>query len=279
VFDLINVATINNVTIKDSDVLTPEALYQLRVLANQHEYNLAFNASEPIRAIAGATLAAQILQQLNTTLYNQAAPRLSVQFGTYASSLAFFGLSQLDAVSENFTGIVDYASSMAFELITNASVSASSYPTPDKVSVRFTFVNGSAAEHAPQSYPLFGQKETVLPYTTFVSEMNKIAIGDQATWCKACGNSTGACAAYVDGGSTSSSGSATGSSSSTSSGSSGISTVVAGVIGAMVTLAVIFGLEALIMAVAGLRLVSKRRMAAVAAASHAQTETVYPLKA
>lgn len=38
--------------------------------------------------------------------------------------------------------------------------------------------------------------------------------------------------------------------------------MVAGVIGAMVTLAVILGVEALVMLVTGLRLVSKKRLAA-----------------
>ena len=40
----------------------------------------------------------------------------------------------------------------------------------------------------------------------------------------------------------------------------GVSKAVAGVIGAMVTLAVILGIEAAIMLIAGLRLVSKKRL-------------------
>jgi hypothetical protein len=88
-----------------------------------------------------------------------------------------------------------------------------------------------------------------------VNQMNQFAIGDQATWCSKCGNSTGICASTTST-STGSSTSATASSSS----SGGISKAVAGVIGAVVTLAVILGLEALIMLVAGLRLVSKKRL-------------------
>ena len=45
-------------------------------------------------------------------------------------------------------------------------------------------------------------------------------------------------------------------------GSGGVSRPVAGVIGAFVTLAVVLGVEALIMLVAGLRLVSKKRLGA-----------------
>ena len=45
----------------------------------------------------------------------------------------------------------------------------------------------------------------------------------------------------------------------------GMSTAVAGVVGAMVTLAVILGVEALVMLVAGLRLVSRKGRAGVGA--------------
>ncbi len=49
VYDLINVAQIHNKTIPSSDVLSNDTLHQLQTLANQHEFSLAYNASEPIR--------------------------------------------------------------------------------------------------------------------------------------------------------------------------------------------------------------------------------------
>jgi hypothetical protein len=270
VYDIINVATVDNATINSSSLLTPDVLFQLRTLANQHEFGLAYNSSEPIRAIAGATLAAQIVQTLNQTVYSKSSPRLNVQFNAYASFLAFFGLSQLPSVSENFTGVVNYTSSMAFELVTNATVSSTSYPTPDEISVRFMFSNGSAATNGLTAYPLFGQSETTLPWSTFSAEMAKIAIGDKATWCSACGNTTGVCANTTSSSSsTGSSSSATPSTSTDSSGGSGISTAVGGVIGAMVTLAVVLGIEALILLVGGMRLVRKKSLAASSAGSQA----------
>jgi len=141
---------------------------------------------------------------------------------------------------------------MTFELVTNATVSNTSYPTNDQISVRFLFSNGTASQNGLSAYPLFGQQNDVIPWENFTNEMNKFAIGDQATWCQKCGNSTGLCAASST--STSSSTSAT----ATLSGSSGISKAVAGVIGAMVTLVVILGLEALILLVGGLRIAKKR---------------------
>jgi hypothetical protein len=197
-------------------------------------------------------LAGQIIQALNLTLASKSAPKLSVQLGAYASFLSFFGLSQLPAVSDNFTGIPDYASSMAFELVTNSSVSATSTPTLDQIYVRFLFSNGSAAYNGGlQEYPLFGQSATSVPWATFVSEMGKISIGDQETWCSACGNTTGVCANTTTS-------STPGVSSGSSGAGTGISTTTAGVIGAMVTLGVILGAEALVLLLGRLRVVRKK---------------------
>ena len=258
-------------TINSSSLLTPDVLFQLRTRADQHEFGLAYNASDPIRAIAGSTLAAQILQALNQTVYSKSATKLNVQFSAYAAFLSFFGLSQLPSVSANFTGLVNYTSSMAFELVTNTIVNSSSYPTPDEIFVRFMFSNGSAAENGGlTAYPLFGQSETTLPWSNFSAEMAMIAIGDQATWCSACGNTTGVCANSTSSSSSSgasSSSSATPSPSSDSSGGSGISTAVGGVIGAMVTLAVVLGIEALILLIGGMRVVRKKSLTASPAGS------------
>lgn len=254
IWDLINVAEIHNKTIPSSDLLTNETLKELKHLADTHEWNLAFNESQPIRAIYGSVLAGQIVQQLTSTLNGKSKQPLGIQFGAYAAFMSFFGLAQLQKVSTDFMGIVDYASSMAFELVTNATdVSKSSYPAASDVYVRFMFANGTAAENTPVVYPLFGQSETLLPWDTFVSEMNKFAIGDTAQWCSACGNTTGVCA---------SSSSSTSDDASTSSSSGSMSLPVAGVIGALVTLVVILGVEGLVYAISGLKLVKKSTLAA-----------------
>lgn len=259
-----HVSTIHNSSIPSGDLLTNETLFQLQTLADHHEFNLAYNSSDEIRAIAGATLAAQILTQLNTTITGKSAQQVGIQFGAYASFLSFFGLAQLPAVSENFTGVVDYAASMTFELFTNATVNSTSYPSEDDINVRFLFANGTAAENPLTEYPLFGLSESSISWPMFVSEMNKFAIGDQVDWCAACGNTTGTCAST-----TTSSNSSSSSTASSSSNSGGMSRAVAGVIGAMVTLAVILGLEALIMLIGGLRLISKKHLGATNGASPA----------
>jgi len=83
--------------------------------------------------------------------------------------------------------------------------------------------------------------------------MAKISVGDQATWCTACGNTTGVCASST----ATSTGSGSSPSSSTTGGAGGLTKAQAGVIGAMVTLAVIVGLEALILLMGGFRIAKK----------------------
>ena len=244
-------ASIHNATFNSSDLLTTEVLFQARTLADTHEWNLAYNSSDSIRAVSGATLAAQVVQALNTTIVGGGKSKLNVQFGTYAVFQSFFGLAQLEMGDPAFYGVPDYASTMTWELVTNSS--ATPFPSPDDISVRFYFHNGTTSNlSAPTVFPLFGQSSPLMSWNDFTTAMNKFAIGSQQQWCTACGNSTGVCA--------SSSPAPSPSSQSTAPSSGGVSKAVAGVIGAMVTLAVILGVEALILLVAGLRVVSKKRL-------------------
>ena len=188
-----------------------------------------------------------------------AKAQLTIQFGAYASFLSFFGLTNLTGAAPGaaFYGVPDYASSMAFELYTAAVPDP--FPAAQDLRVRFLFANGSASDANPLvRFPLFGGSALDLSWDEFRDGMGKFAIRDQADWCKACGNSTGVCAGPYAGASGDTS------ASSPSGGGSGMSLPVAGVIGAMVTLAVILGVEALAMLLFGLRLVSKRRTAASA---------------
>lgn len=264
VFDYVHVSQIHNASIPSDGLLTNDTVVQLQTLANAHELGLAFNQSEPVRAIAGSVLAAQIIDALNDTLESslkkKSAERFNVQFGAYATFMSFFGLSNLTSVNEDFKGIVDYASSMTFELVTNATVNGTDAPTtvsPDDVSVRFLFSNGSASDSAPaQEYPLFGQTETTIPWSDFVTNMQKFSIGDTPSWCTACGNSTGVCAS-----SSSSSGSGSASASGSSSGSgSGLSAGAAAAVGVCSLLGLVL-LLILGAALAGFRVVKKGKRA------------------
>lgn len=257
IFDFLNVAKIHN----SSDDLPSDKLpsdsqsSRLLQLANSLEANLAYNESDPIRAATGSTLAGDVLAALKKTISSRGdAPKLNVQFGAYGTFLSLFGLAQLPKVDDDFNGVPDYASSMAFELVTNSS---SSFPDPKDISVRFLFRNGSVIPDSkdthPTAFPLFNQKELVLPWSEFESQMKKITFSSQEDWCKACGETSEECAVLNKKDDSSKS-------ASTAGGDSGVSKPVAGVIGAMVTLAVVLGIQLLAMLVGGFRFVPKSKV-------------------
>ena len=245
IFDYLNVALIHNSSSEfpASELLTDGVYNQLLTLASTSEYNLAYNSSDEIRAIEGMSLAGEVLEGLEDIVTSQGKSKLNIQFGSYGTFMSYFGLAQLPSVNVNFTGIPDYASSMAWELVTNSTSDA--FPAESEINVRFIFHNGTInGSLTPDQYPLFGQSSTVIPWTDFVEQTKKIAVTTQDQWCQACGNTDSQCpAASVQ--STSSSG--------------GMSKAVAGVVGAMVTLGVILILEALFFLVGGFTIAKKRK--------------------
>ncbi|KAJ5998259.1 hypothetical protein N7522_009919 [Penicillium canescens] len=265
IFDYLNVGRIHNTTstFPHKSDLTDEIYHQLISLAGSHEFNLAYNASEKVRAIDGAVLAGEILAGLNDTIATEGKSKLNVGFGSYGTVFSLFGLLQMPAASVNFTGIPDYASSMVFELVTNAS--GTDFPSTSDLSVRFMFHNGTITGGSePTVYPLYGQSSELLSWEDFSSKTKEIAVTSDEEWCTMCGNTDGKCA--------SSDNPTTSSAASTSStGGSGMSRAVAGVIGAMVTLAVILGLQALFFLVGGFR-IAKRNKAGPEVSSHAVVE-------
>lgn len=250
IFDLINVATIHNSSIPSDELLTDATLERLYNLASIHEWNLAYNSSEPVRAIAGSVLGSQIIEALEAVVEDKSsATPLNIQFGAYGTFMAWFGLAQLPKASPDFQNVVDYASSMAFELVTNATD-----PKPEDISVRFFFSNGTATEDSYKSFPLFGQTKTTLSWAEFKSGMEDISIRDDEHWCDMCGNTDGQCASH-------NSESDDDASSQSQTSDDGISKPVAGVIGALVTLVVVLSAEAAIMLLGGFRLVKKSSLA------------------
>lgn len=236
IFDLLNVASIHNQSfagIKSQD------LAQLRYLADSWEsgQNIAAqgdgsDATADDKAIGGRTLAGAILSQLNQTVTSSGKLKFSLFAGSYDTFMAFFGLSGLTEVSDNFRGLPDYASTMAFELFTSDNITAFPESTDD-LQVRFLFRNGSDAGTPLTEFPLFGQSTTGMSWATFSREMQTRAITEVSEWCGICGSKEAFCQ------SASSSSSAAPSGSSNSGSASGMSNAVAGVIGAMVTLAVV----------------------------------------
>jgi hypothetical protein len=259
VYDLINVAEIHNSSIPSSDVLTNTTLLRLRTLADTHEWALAYNASDNIRAISGMQLAGEILSYLNSTIdagrKSSSADKFAIQFGAYATFFSFFGLVDLPKANADFMGVPDYASSMALELFTNTDVS-NGFPATQDLQVRFLFHNGTASEGSqPTVYPMFGGSSNSVSWTQFSEKLGSFAVRDSESWCKKCGNSDGKCAQF----SSSSKGNTNAQGGEKQGG--GMSPAIGGVIGAFVTLAVVLGSLAAVMALGGLMVVSKKKMA------------------
>ncbi|EFW22779.1 conserved hypothetical protein [Coccidioides posadasii str. Silveira] len=73
IFDLLNVASIHNSSdnFPSSELLTDSTYSRLLELANIHEFNLAYNESEPIRAVSGSVLAGEILTAFKDLIYSK----------------------------------------------------------------------------------------------------------------------------------------------------------------------------------------------------------------
>lgn len=260
-YDYIHVGEIHNSSIPDSQVLTNGTLFQLQTLADAHEWGLAYNASDNMRAISGMQFAGEVLKYMNSTITlgsaGSSANKLGVQFGAYATFMSFFGLADLPKANSDFMGIVDYASSMVFELFTTADVS-SGFPSTNDLQVRFLFHNGTASNSSePIAYPLFGGTETAISWDNFSNGLQKFAVSTTKDWCTKCGNTTGTCAPYAN--------DSNGNNASTTQKGSGghqMSAAIGGVIGALVTLALVLGTLAAVMLLGGFRLVSKKTFAA-----------------
>lgn len=255
IFDYLNVGRIHNSSSEFTHKadLTDDVYHQLISLAGSHEYNLAYNSSDKARAIDGAVLAGEIMSALNETIATKGKSKLNIGFGSYGTIFSLFGLLQMPAASVNFTGIPDYASSMVFELVTEAE--GTDFPTDKSdISVRFLFHNGTiTAGSEPTAYPMYNQTSELLSWNDFVTKTTEIAVINDDEWCNICGNTDGKCA------SSNSTSSSSGSASASSTGGSGMSRAVAGVIGAMVTLAVILGLQALFFLVGGFRIAKRNK--------------------
>jgi hypothetical protein len=248
VYDILNVASIHNTSTSSTPSNT--TLAHLRTLADAHEWGLAYNASDNMRAVAGMQLAGEVLSYMNTLISSQGAKKFGIQFGAYATFMSFFGLVDLPKANGDFMGVVDYASSMTFELFTEKDVNAG-FPAQDDLQIRFLFHNGTASNTSePIAYPLFGGSSETVSFNDFQANLSKFAISSTQQWCEKCGNTTGSCAAY-----------ATKPSTAHSQSNGGMSPAVGGVIGAFVTLAVVLGTLAAIMLVGGFTLVSKKRVA------------------
>ncbi|KAI9885686.1 MAG: hypothetical protein M1823_002502 [Watsoniomyces obsoletus] len=247
IYDHVRYAKTHNRTVDEQ--VSDEELARLRALAAERERVLNSNLTATggaaeggaIRAVAGRALATQVLGLLSDHVDSQGTVRkLSAVFGNHRLFMAFFALSRLSDINPTLTLLPNLGSSMVFELysVGNATDGGrQGYPDESALKVRFMFRNGSSGSEALTRYPLFVRPGSLSDpsWRSFRAEMAQIMFPTVGDWCNACGSQRLFCALFRgdnEPGSGSSRASRTG-------GRGGMPLAVAGIIGAIVTLAVL----------------------------------------
>ncbi|KAK3315226.1 histidine phosphatase superfamily [Apodospora peruviana] len=193
-----------------------------------------------IRAVAGQTMAAKVLSSFEDNIRSLGAQnKLTLAFSSIEPFIAFFTLSQLikGPAGATFVDLPNPGAAMVFELFSiggNSSV----YPSIDDLWVRFLYRNGTDPDAPLVGYPLFGNGNAYssIQFSEFITGMQTLGISGVAEWCRVCDSVTLFCLG-LDSNSVGDSGPSGGSAGGNS--ATGISPAVAGVIGAVVTIAVL----------------------------------------
>ena len=230
-----------------------DQLIQARYLADHFMYStngqdtsgISQSAAGITGPIAGQTLASSILKAFNLSMEEQwTGPKMTLMFGGDEPAVALASLLGLASDQQpNFYSRPVRGGSLVFELYSLGTNDDDSYPPSSEMFVRFFLHNGtdSSTEFVPYSLFGTGPSNTYLPWNTFAEEVGTFAVQSVQEWCVLCNADSVFCSGVLD------------RNDSTSSPKKyAVSPAVAGVIGAVVTLAVI-GLLALGLFLYGLR--------------------------
>lgn len=266
IYDYLRYASVHNTTV--ARLLEPEDLTKAKILAADLVFaqNADIAVSGPvkgdqIRALAGRTLATRILQSIYQSISTEGgSAKMTLLFGDFQPMVAFAALAGLTSPQNAaFYSLPEPGASFIFELYSMQAETDKTYPESDEIFVRFFYQNGTDSDSQLVAYPLFGfsPSQTMIPLADFVANLQRFMIMNVEDWCTTCNSFSVFCPAFVDN---------TGALCPTTRGSSakngGLSPAVAGVIGAVVALAVaalLFGVVALFGGVRLHRVQTKRR--------------------
>ena len=210
------------------------------------------NATNPIKSIAGRSLATEILAIFENTIQTQGqANKLNLWFGDFAPMVSFAALVGLISNQNSvFYSIPPMGSSFVMELFSMVADNntLSQFPSTSDMFVRFFFQHDINGQATLSNYPLFGMSPSsaYVSYSDFVNGLSRFRLSGVREWCETCGSYSVFCPAY-----TGTNNSPIGNTNSNQ--THGMSPAVAGVIGALVALAVAAIIFALLMALAGFR--------------------------
>jgi hypothetical protein len=232
--------------------LNREDIERARWYADNYIYATNGNVSKGIRTIAGRTLAWHLLEAFNTNIqYRGANNKMSLVFGGAEPAVALASLMQLASSSqENFYSRPDLGASLTFELFSLEAGAVPKYPDQSQLYVRFLLRNGTGTSAEFRSYPLFGHgpSNDAIPYSEFLAQMEKFALGSTEQWCLECGSSAVFCSGVMA------------KAKKTSTSNNSLSPAIAGVIGAVVTIVTLALAAILVFLLRGYRV--KRRSSA-----------------
>ncbi|UZJ53410.1 hypothetical protein CBS101457_002730 [Exobasidium rhododendri] len=223
-FDFLNVESIHNATL--SPQITPQILSQARYWANYHE---AGSFTDPDLSnngnVAGQAILPPILSAMTDIGNSTTGLKIGYMAIAYKPFLSLFNMWGLPSPLKDT--VVDYASAAILEIRTDNTM-------------RLLFRNGTSTGGGDAnftSYALFGSSNAEsYPIADFMSNMEPYSLNTLTKWCDKCGETEergcGVLAALNG------TGGAGYASIDTTTGRHAVSPVVAGVIGAMVTLAV-----------------------------------------
>lgn len=242
--DYLNYEYLHNVTAWEH--ITDGELRQARNLADRFSYAVNGHGASTLSQsniglaapIAGQTLATSILSAFRMNIEEKGKQgKMNLLFGGDEGPVALSSLIGLATSQQsNFFSRPARGASLIFELYSiETDEIYPSYPSSDQLYVRFFLHNGTDSSTEFYSYPLFGHgpSRTYIPWSDFEQELETFAISSVKEWCVQCNADTIFCDGVLD------------SSDSSSNKKKGVSPAVAGVIGAVVTLAVIGMLAAL----------------------------------
>lgn len=223
IYDALSYADRHDQDIHDMFNKTPEyagALDQLKFLADESAWHRWGNippsspslANKTMRAMAGRTLAALVLGQLQRYVDDNsprqggpstptAAP-LTLLFGDHEPMISLFSLMVLDRSNPSFRALPPFGSALLFELfsIGGGDENASLPADPSDLWVRLNFQNGTDFQRDLLAYSMFGNghSNTDLRWDVFEQEMGAIMTERVVDWCAACWSTALFCSGVYD---------------------------------------------------------------------------------
>ncbi|CAI7593439.1 unnamed protein product [Penicillium bialowiezense] len=223
-----------------TETVTDAQIVRARWLADQYLWNTNSQQSSStgsmirqISPIAGQTLASSIMQAFDLNIQQKGTrQKMTFMFGNDEPAVALSSLVGLaNDHQPNFLSRLVRGGSFVFELYSfeeNADLYPS-YPQADNLYIRFMLHNGTGNKTTFEPYSLFGHSpsQATIPYSEFRSELETFAVSSIQDWCVQCNAESLFCTGALD------------QSNTTPKQKKGMAPAVAGVIGAVVTLAVV----------------------------------------